>query len=42
MKIRNLFGRIVCLMLLLSMLTGVCACAKQNNVVPGEESQAPS
>ena len=42
MKIRNLFSRIICLMLLFSMLTGVCACAKQNNVVPGEESQAPS
>lgn len=42
MKIRNLFSRIICLMLLFSMLTGVCACAKQNNVVKGEESQASS
>lgn len=42
MKIRTLFGRMVCLMLLLSMLTGVCACANQKEVLPGEESQVQS
>jgi len=42
MKIRNLFGRVICLLLLCSMLTGVCACAKQNGVAQSEHSQTQS
>jgi len=42
MKIRNLCSRAVCLLLLLSMMSGLCACAKPNNVAQSEHSQAQS